>query len=572
MSAVDQYNYWLQNDQLLLELKEELKEISNNLDEIHDRFYRDLQFGTGGLRGVIGAGTNRMNIHTVARTSQGFSNYLKTKFNAPSICIAYDTRNKSKEFAETAVRVFCANGIKTYLFNSERPTPMLSFAVRHLRASAGIVITASHNPKQYNGYKVYNSHGGQITDGHASEIFKHITNCHIFNDIKIITIENALKTRMLELIGDNIDTVYYEKVKSLAMRTELLKNKADQLKILYTPLHGAGNIPIRTMLVMLGFSNFKIVTEQELPDGNFPTVSYPNPEDPSVFDIATKMAETWNPDLIFATDPDCDRIGVLIKDKSGEYSVLTGNQTGALLCDYIIKTMKELHTMPSSPAVIKTIVTTDITNKICKKNDIDVFDVLTGFKYIGELAESWHENNQNMFIFGFEESYGFLAGDFVRDKDAVIAAVLISEMVLYYKNIGITLFEALEELYKEYGYYKEKLISIDFHGEEGQKKCLDIIDNLRSKYLSIFKEYDLEFVEDYKNSVKIKISENTTSSLRLPESNVIKFIFKDESWIVFRPSGTEPKIKIYISAVSDENKKAKKRLIQLEDLASTVLN
>ena len=564
------YKIWLDKitDQ---ELKKELLAISNNTAEIEDRFYRDLEFGTGGLRGIIAAGTNRMNKYTVSRATQGLAFYLLNKSDGPSVCIAYDTRNKSLEFAEKAVEVFCGTGIKTYLFDTVHPTPMLSYAVRHMKADAGIVITASHNPKEYNGYKVYGPDGGQITDRAAKEILASIDRHDYFSGVKAISLKKAVETGLLKYIGEDVDSHYFEKIRSLSIRKELIAKKADQLKIIYSPLHGSGNVPVRRILKELGFSSVLAVPEQEKPDGNFPTTTYPNPEDPSVFDLAIKMAEKADPDLIFATDPDCDRLGVLVKDDDGKYSVLTGNQTGALLCGYIIRSRRELDMMPDSPAVIKTIVTTDLAREICEKNGVPICDVLTGFKYIGELAENWQNTGKHSFIFGFEESYGYLAGDFVRDKDAVIAAAQIAEMALYYKDKGQTLHQALQSLYTEYGYYAEKLISIVLPGVEGQKRCDEIISNMRENYNEMFEGTPLTVVEDYKKSLRTNIRSGETEKIELPASNVLKFIFDDESWLVLRPSGTEPKVKIYLSARGNCCQEAECRFSVLEEFARGIL-
>lgn len=564
------YRIWLDKttDQ---ELKKELLAISTDAAEIEDRFYRDLEFGTGGLRGIIAAGTNRMNIYTVRRATQGLADHLLEKGEAPCVCIAYDTRNKSLEFAEKAAEVLCDNGIKTYLFDTVHPTPMLSFAVRHLEADAGIVITASHNPKQYNGYKVYGPDGGQITDRAAKDILSCIERSDYFNGARTISSKKAPGKGLLKYIGEGVDSHYFEKIRSLSIRKELIAEKADQLKIIYSPLHGSGNIPVRRILKELGFSNVLAVPEQEKPDGNFPTTPYPNPEDPSVFDLAIKMAEKADPDLIFATDPDCDRLGVLVKDEEGKYSVLTGNQTGALLCDYIIRSRRELDMMPERPAVIKTIVTTDLSKNICERNGVPMFDVLTGFKYIGELAEKWQNTGGHSFIFGFEESYGYLAGDFVRDKDAVIAAAQIAEMALYYKDKGQTLYQALQSLYEEYGYFAEKLISVEMLGEQGQKRCNEIIANMRVNYKKMLNGTSIAVVEDFKKSERTYISTGKKEIIELPGSNVLKFIFDDESWLVLRPSGTEPKVKIYISARGENAHEAESKLYSLEKLARGVL-
>ena len=565
MTVQKNYKYWLSHAQDK-QLIEELETISKLPSEIQDRFYCDLEFGTGGLRGIIGAGTNRINIYTVKRATMGLSLYLNKKAEKPSVCIAYDTRHMSKEFASAAAEVLCANNVKTYLFDTVHPTPMLSFAVRELKAEAGIVITASHNPKEYNGYKVYGSDGGQITDKAAKEILACIKSCDYFEGIKSMSLKDAEKLQLLEQITAETDDIYFNKVKDLSIRKKLLKEKAAELNIIYTPLHGSGNIPVRRILKELGFTNVAVVPEQEMPDGNFPTTPYPNPEEPSVFNLAIKMAETVQPDLIFATDPDCDRIGVLIKDSCGEYSVLTGNQTGALLCDYIIRSRNELDAMPLHPAVIKTIVTTDLAAAICAKHNIPIFDVLTGFKYIGELAEKWQRTEKHSFLFGFEESYGYLSGDFVRDKDAVIAAALIAEMALYYKDKQLSLYDALENLWNEYGFYEEKLISHTLPGEEGKNKCAEIIANMRDNYTSVLSDLDLETAEDYKTSQRTNCLTGKSEDIFLPKSNVLKFIFTDGSWLVLRPSGTEPKIKLYLAARGETQEMARLRLHTLETL------
>lgn len=569
MDTTKQYKRFLENTIDYEYLQNELKHIEGDKDAINDRFWRELSFGTGGLRGEIGAGTNRMNIFTVGKATQGLANYLKQTFENPSVAIAYDTRNFSLEFANCATDVFTANGIKVYYFDGVRPTPMLSFAVRHTNASAGIVITASHNPKEYNGYKVYGQDGGQITDEAAKAITEQIKQVDLFSDVK--TTSNSSTTAEAIDVSKDVDKAYYEKVKGLTIRKQLIKDKADSISILYSPLHGSGNIPVRHMLKELGYKNVDVVSEQELPDGNFPTTSYPNPEEPDVYKLAIEKASKTNPDLIFATDPDCDRIGVLVKDKSGKFSVLTGNQVGALLCDYIIRSHIEAGTMPQNPAIIKTIVTSDMGKVICEKNNVNIYETLTGFKYIGELVGMWQENHDHSFLLGFEESYGYLSGDFVRDKDAVIAAVLISEMALWYKDQDLSLFDAMENLYKKYGYFKEKLISVTMKGQEGSEKIKSIIDNLRTNYNEIFNNTDIVRVEDYGLSVYENIVSKENGTLDLPKSNVLKFIFADGSWLVFRPSGTEPKIKVYLAARSGNMNDCSDRLSELNVLIEEIL-
>ncbi len=551
MNYRESYNRWLTEEKVDEQTKKELQGLLDE-KEIEDRFYKNLEFGTGGLRGRMAAGMNRMNSYTVAKATQGLATYLTKTYEKPSIAIAYDSRNMSPEFADTATRVLTANGVKVYLYESLRPTPMLSFAVRHLGTDAGIVITASHNPQEYNGYKVYGSDGGQITDAMAQETLDNIHAVDIFNDVKTMTLEEAKANGLLEYIGEDVDNAYYEKVETLCVRKDLIKEKAKDLHIIYTPIHGSGNIPVRTMLSRLGFENVSIVKEQELPDGNFPTAPYPNPESKQVFELAIEMAQSISPDLIFGTDPDCDRIGVVVKEANGNYKVLTGNQVGVLLTDYILGARREMGSLSTKDTVIKTIVTSEMTRAVCEAYDAQTIDVLTGFKYIGEKIKEFLETGSNNFILGFEESYGYLSGDFVRDKDAVIAAVLIAEMALYYKEKGKNLYEALEDLFKEHGYYKEDLISITMEGKDGQEKIADIITQLRTNTPSEVAGIKIVTVEDYKQSIKKNLIQGTEEAIHLPTSNVMKFVLEDGKWFVVRPSGTEPKMKIYASAIGKD--------------------
>lgn len=566
-----QYALWASKDLEDPALNEELAAIAGNSAQITDRFYRELKFGTGGLRGIVGAGTNRMNLYTVRRATQGLCNYLHRHFLNPSVCIAFDTRNTSREFAYCAAQVLCANDVRVYLFDTVHPTPMLSFSVRHQKTSAGIVITASHNPKEYNGFKVYGSDGGQITDQMAAEIWGDISACDFFTGVRNSKMEEALSLGKLRMMGEDVDECYYEQVSALVMRRELVKNKADTLRIIYTPLNGSGNIPVRRVLQKLGFNNVSVVKEQALPDGNFPTTPVPNPEEPAVFKLAIEMAQESNPDLVFATDPDCDRIGVLAKNAQGQFSVLTGNQIGILLCDYIIRTKKEQAALPENAAVIQTIVTTDCGKKICAQHGVKLFEVLTGFKYIGEKISQWEKTQAQTFLFGFEESCGYLAGDVVRDKDAVIASVLISEMALYYKEQGLTLFQALHALYARYGFYEEKLICVAMPGQEGQQKIEEILSHLQANYRQLFSKEKLKTFEDYQKSVRIHLATGIKETIHLPQSDVLKFIFDNGSFFALRPSKTEPKIKMYLAAVGSSKTEAAGRLAQLEQLAQTIL-
>ena len=573
MMYKEKFNEWLNSAVIAEEVKEELRSITDE-KELEDRFYKDLDFGTAGLRGVIGAGTNRMNTYTVSKATQGYAMYLNNNFENPSVAIAYDSRNMSEEFAKATALTFAANKVKVYLFESLRPTPMLSFTVRELNCSGGVVITASHNPKQYNGYKVYGQDGGQITDEGVHEILSYINNIDIFEDVKTISEEEAMEKGLLQYIGEDIDKVYIEKVKSLILRKELVNEKAKDLNIIYTPIHGSGLMPIKRVLTELGFEKLSIVKEQENPDGDFPTTPYPNPEAKQVFELALEMAKDINPDIIFGTDPDADRIGVIVKDNSGEYKVLTGNETGMLLAHYMLKSLKDRNELPENAAVIKTIVTTEAVKNIVESFNAKLIDTLTGFKYIGEKIKEFEETNSNTFIFGLEESYGYLAGTFVRDKDAVVAATLITEMTLYYKEKGLTLYEALINLYEEYGYTKETLVSIELQGKEGQDKITKCIDTLRNDKVTEINGIKVVKAFDYKLSEEVTYENNDMikSEINLPKSNVLKYILEDDSWFVVRPSGTEPKMKIYLSVVGKTLEDSKMQIHKFEDSVMKVIN
>lgn len=571
MNYRDKLNLWMISDYIDDKTKNELKNIKDE-KEIEDRFYKDLEFGTGGLRGIMGAGTNRMNIYTVRKATQGLADYVNNNFTSnKSVCIAYDSRNNSKEFAKEAALVLCANKIRVYLYESLRPTPVLSYSVRHLKCSAGIVLTASHNPKQYNGYKVYGEDGGQNTDVSASAILECIEKLTDFSKIKTMDYDTAISKEILSIIGEEVDKTYIEKVKELVIRKDIVGKYADDLKVIYTPIHGAGNVPIRRVLSELGYTNLTVVKEQEKPDGNFPTAPYPNPENPDVFKIALEMAKDINPDIIFGTDPDSDRIGVITKDKNGECHILSGNQTGALLSNYILSSLKEQNMLPSNGVIIKTIVTTEIARKIAEKNNTALIDVLTGFKYIGEKIKEFEITKEKTYLFGFEESYGYLAGTFVRDKDAVIAATLICEMALYYKKKGKSLYEALMDLYNEYGFYKEELVSVELEGKMGQEKIQRILEELRDKEYENINGIKIVKKMDYKLSIEKDIINKTETKIELPKSNVLKFIFEDGSWFVARPSGTEPKMKIYLSVIGNSLNDSEKKMDKFKnDIMDTI--
>jgi len=549
MEYMDMYKKWLEFDE---DTRKELEALDEK--EIMERFYKELEFGTGGLRGIIGAGTNRMNVYTVRKATQGLANYIKKQgIENPSVAIAYDSRLYSDRFAKEAALVLNANGIKTYMYKELRPTPMLSFAVRHLKSTAGIVITASHNPKQYNGYKVYWSDGGQVTEEHAEGILKEITSID-YSDIKTMEFDKAVNLGLFNYIDDEVEKDYVELVKGLTVNWDVVERVKDTLKVIYTPLHGTGNKPVRRVLEEIGYKNVYVVKEQENPDPNFSTVKYPNPEENEVFTRAIEMAKELEADLIIGTDPDCDRVGVVVKNKEGEYVVLTGNQTGALLTHYILENLKATGKMPENGVVIKTIVTTEMARKIAESYDVEIMDVLTGFKYIGEKIKEFEEKKDRKFIFGFEESYGYLAGDFVRDKDGVIASMLICEMAGFYKLKGMSLYEGLMSLYEKYGYFVEDLKSVTLEGIEGSQRIKEIMEMLRKEPPRDIAGIKVKEVKDYLKGIG-----------DLPKSNVVQIILEDESIITARPSGTEPKIKFYFAVKGKDNAEAKDKVKRIKD-------
>jgi len=572
MNYKEKYISWINSNLIDLELKKELEQLVDE-KEIEDRFYKDLEFGTGGLRGVMGAGTNRMNIHTIGKATQGLADYLNSKYKEDiSVSIAYDSRNMSKEFAQAAAITLCGNGISVNLFEQLTPTPILSYAVRALKSKAGIVITASHNPKEYNGYKVYGDDGGQVTDEAANEIITCAANIKDFSKVRTMEISKAKTSGLLKIIGESLYLSYIAKVKNLTLRKDLVVQCAKDLKIIYTPIHGSGNVPVRRVLSELGYDNVFVVKEQEEPNGNFPTASYPNPEDPKVFALALEMAKDINPDIIFGTDPDCDRIGVVVKDKKGQYKVLTGNQTGLLLSNYILNSLCETNRLPKNGVIIKTIVTTDMIEAISKKYNVEVLDVLTGFKYIGEKIKEFEQKGQKEFIFGFEESFGYLAGNFVRDKDAVIAATLICEMTLYYKNKGMSLYDALMDIYSEHGYYEESLVSIELKGKDGAEKISVILEYLRSSMKDYLGNSKIIKKMDYRSGLEVDLIKHNQKTIELPKSNVLKFVLEDGSWFVVRPSGTEPKMKIYLSVKGTSIENTSTKIIQLKENVMSIVD
>ena len=569
MDSASKLKFWLESDYFDKETKNELLGLKDNEKEIEDRFYKNLEFGTGGLRGIIGAGTNRMNIYTVRVASQGLADYIKeTGTQERGIVIAYDSRFMSPEFSLEAAKVFCANGIKSYLFDELRPVPELSFSVRYLKAAAGVVVTASHNPKQYNGYKVYGEDGGQLPLEAANTVINYINKIEDITTVKTISKEEAIEKGLLKIIGSEIDDVYNENLKQLCINKDAVEKVADSFKIVYTPLHGTGNKPVRRILKEIGFKNVLVVKEQELPDSEFSTVKSPNPEERSAFEIAIKLASENNVDLIIGTDPDSDRVGVVVRKNDGQYEVLTGNQTGCLLMEYILSALKENGKLPTNGFVVKTIVTTELTRAIAENYDVELLEVLTGFKFIGEQIKLRDEEGDQKYLFGFEESYGYLAGTNVRDKDAVVASMLIAEMAAYYKLKGMSLYDALISLFEKYGYYLEGINSFTLEGKDGLTKIKDAMKSMRNTKYSSFGDFKIKAIRDYQNGIRTVIADGTVEKLTLPESDVLYFETVDGSWFCVRPSGTEPKIKIYYGVSEKTLELAKQKL---QNLTNSVL-
>lgn len=546
MSELELYKLWCENANEDPDLQNELKSITDDMDAIRDRFYRNLEFGTGGLRGVIGAGTNRMNIYTVRHATQGLANYVNEEYSNPSVAIAYDSRIKSDIFAKNAASVLAANGIKVYIYNELMPTPMLSYAVRALKCQAGIVVTASHNPAKYNGYKVYGDDGCQITLKGAAAVLEKINELDVFNDIKMSSFDDGLANGSISYIGEDIINSYFDSVLTQGINIDLCAESG--LKVVYTPLNGTGNKPVRTILSKIGIKDVTVVEEQEMPDGNFTTCPYPNPEIREALELGLKKCEEVKPDLLLATDPDCDRVGIAVPSDNG-YVLFSGNEVGAMLLEYICSERTKKGTMPKNPIAVKTIVTTDIVNEIGKAYNVEIIDVLTGFKFIGEqigLLEK--KGEEERYIFGFEESYGYLSGGYVRDKDAVNASMLICEMAAYYRTQGITLLQARENLYKKYGVYYHSLHSFTFEGESGMIKMNNIMNTLRNDHLAEIAGLKVVRIDDYKLSISKDVLTGASSDITLPKSDVLAFFLEGGAKVIVRPSGTEPKIKTYYTA------------------------
>lgn len=570
MDYMEQYNEWLTNPYFDEATKDELKSLAGNDKEIEERFYRELEFGTGGLRGILGAGTNRMNVYTVRKASQGLANFIKKEGGEKKgVAIAYDSRRMSPEFADEAALCLAANGIKAYVFESLRPTPELSFALRELGCIAGIVVTASHNPPEYNGYKVYWEDGAQITAPKDKDIIAEVGKVQDYNEVKTMDKEEAKKAGLYETIGKEIDDKYIAALKKQVVNPDVIKEVGKDLKIVYTPLHGTGNLPARRVLKELGFENVYVVPEQELPDGNFPTVGYPNPEDPKAFALALALAKEKDADIVLATDPDADRLGVYAKDsKTGEYVSFTGNMSGMLICEYLLSQKKEKGTLSKNGAVIKTIVTTNMCDEVAKAYDMKLIEVLTGFKFIGEQIKLFEQNNTYQYEFGFEESYGCLVGTHARDKDAIVAVMCLCEAAAFYKKQGLTLWDQMIRIFDKYGYFREGLEAVTLKGMEGVAKIKEMLENLRANLPKQLGKYKVLSVRDYEKDTITDTATGEVKPTGLPKSNVLYFDLEDSAWFCARPSGTEPKIKFYMGVKGSSFEDAN---ALLEDLRKAVL-
>ncbi len=572
INFIERYEEWINNDFFDQETTEELEKIKDDAKEIEDRFYQDLNFGTAGLRGKIGAGTNRMNKYIVSRATQGLSEVIKKegkKAMDMGVVIAYDNRHFSPEFAKTAALTLCANGIKTYLFESLRSTPELSYAVRKLKTISGIVVTASHNPKEYNGYKVYWEEGSQILSKTANEITNEILSISDYSSIPVISEKEAIEKNLLIMVGEKLDNAYMKDLKSLSLRDSGIDKS---INIVYTPLNGAGNVPVRRILRERGFTNVFVVKEQENPDPDFTTVRFPNPEDIRAFEYSEKLGKKVDADILIATDPDSDRLAVEIKNKNGGYTPLNGNQTGVLLTEYVLSTMNELNTIPENGAIVKTIVTGELSREIAKSFGVETFDTLTGFKNICSFPNKWDSTKEFFFIFGFEESIGFLVGDKVRDKDAVNAAMFLAEAAAYYKTKNLTLLDVLDDIYTRYGYYKEELVFFVLEGKEGQERIGRMMTEYRNIFPKSIENSELLTYIDYNTRISKEIKTEKESTLDIDKTNALKFKFENGLWYALRPSGTEPKIKLYLYSKGSSDKTALDNLNKMKEIILEKLN
>lgn len=549
------YSDWCANALEDNDVAAELKEIKGNENEIYERFYTSLKFGTAGLRGIIGAGTNRMNIYVVRQATQGLANYIIGKYGSGSVAISHDSRIKADLFMIEAARVLAANGIKVYITKELQPTPVLSYLVRYFKCQAGIMITASHNPAAYNGYKAYGDDGCQMTDDAASAVYNEISKLDIFNDVKTVDFESAVNSGKIEYVDESVYDTYLEKVMEQQVNPGICKEA--NLKVVYTPLNGAGNKLVRNILNKIGVTDITVVKEQELPDGNFTTCPYPNPEIKEALQKGLELCAKEQPDLLLATDPDADRVGIAVKDYDGSYRLITGNENGVMLTNYILSCKKAANKLPKNPVVVKTIVTTKLINKLCEKYGCELKNVLTGFKYIGEVILNLEKNHEeDRYLFGFEESYGYLSGTYVRDKDAVVASMLVCEMAAYYKSQGKSLAQVIDGLYEEFGYYINSTYAFEFEGAAGMQKMSDIMSSVRNNIPSKIDKYNVTKVCDYLLKKEKDILTGEVNDIDLPKSNVISLNLEGDNAVIIRPSGTEPKIKLYITAVGQDKKNA----------------
>ena len=573
MSYKEQYNFWLEDAYFDEETKEELRGIAGDETEIEDRFYKELEFGTGGLRGVIGAGTNRMNIYTVRKATQGLANYIISQGGKDrGVAIAYDSRRMSPEFADVAALCLAANGIKAYVFDALRPTPELSFALRKLHCISGIVITASHNPPEYNGYKAYWEDGAQVTAPKDKEIIEEVKKVKDYHQVKTMDKDAAIAAGLYQVIGKEIDDAYMEELKKQIIHPEIIKEVADDIKIVYSPFNGTGNVPARRILSELGFKHVYVVPEQEMPDPNFTTLDYPNPEDPKAFTLALKLAKEKNADIVLATDPDADRLGIYALDsKSGEYIPFTGNMSGMLIAEYILRERTATGKMPENPAMVSTIVTTNMAAAIAKDYNVKFIEVLTGFKYIGEQIKLFEQTGSNNYVFGLEESYGCLAGTHARDKDAIVAVMCLCEVAAWCKKNGITVWDQMLKLYEKYGYFKETQYAITLKGIDGSRQIAEMMDKLRSNPPKTFGELTVKEFRDYDKDITRNLATGEETPTGLPKSNVLYFDLTNDSWCCARPSGTEPKIKFYMGVKGSSLEDAQDKVEKLTEALKSYL-
>lgn len=566
MDYQKQYESWMNYEALDPQMREELKAIAQDENEKKERFYKELEFGTAGLRGILGAGLNRMNIYTVRRATQGLASFLVScgqEAMDAGVAISYDSRINSELFAGETARVLAANGIRVYLSNRLRPVPELSFAVRHFHAAAGVMITASHNPPKYNGYKVYGKDGGQLPLAEADNVLRFIEQTDLFDGAKLCDLQDAIEAGTVRMFGDELDDAFLDEVVKQQVNPEVLQVMKD-FRMVYTPIHGSGNIPVRKVLERIGVNHVELVKEQVEPDGNFPTVDSPNPENRSALEMAIALAKEKNIDMLIGTDPDCDRIGVAVRDDNGEYITLTGNMVGALLVNYVLAGKKLNHTLPDNGVVIKTVVTSRMADAICKDYGVEVMNVLTGFKFIGEKMKEFEQTGEHTYLFGFEESYGYLAGTHARDKDAVVASMLTAEMAAWYKMRGMSLYQGLCELYRKYGTYRERLLSLTLEGADGLEKISRIMTNIRANPPKQVAGLEVVKVADYDKNTVTDLRTGAVTETGLPKSNVLVFDLQQDTWVAMRPSGTEPKIKFYFGTKAENVEVAEARLGQME--------